>query len=519
MESPPDPDRRARRRAHVLAVALAGAHLAWALVAGQRLLVGSFDSAADFYAVYAPGARDLLSGRPYLYARSGPGYSALLAALHLAGLDWFAAAKLVAACGTTAIGYLTFQLGRTVWGAGVALLAQLLVQVTLLRYALVAGNDIPCAALSLASLALLYGRDRPGPGRLAAAGLAGAAACATRFPAAAVLATGALALAGVFPARLAWKARARNLLAFGAGAALVLAPWLGANWRWHGTPLHNRTHALIALEVFGAPSEQVDQARLAEMERRFSSLGEVIAHDPGAFLGHYAFDFYRDVGLLLGDSVTFPAHLFLGAGLLWTFARGARRRVALGLAAYAALAFALVALAPYQARYHYPILFVLDLWVAAGLWGRWSREVPEDRALRRARVACTAIVLAVAGAASAVKTREYLADDPREVLPSAEVLREVGQEGEAVVCRKGHVAFLGGLAMQPLAVTKDLDGFLAWLRRDSGATFLYVGPREVATDPFLAPLARGQDRPDWLEPLHRSEQPPSSLYRIRLEGP
>jgi hypothetical protein len=501
---------------------MAAAHILLALLAGLAVRAGSFEAAADFYGMYAPGARDFLEGRAYSYTRSGPGYSALLALMQLCGLEALVAAKLIAAIGTTAVGYFAFRLALPMVGGLAGLLTQALTYVVLFRFSFVAGNDIPCAALSLASLVCLLsslgeGSEKGIPRRLFLAGLLGAAAFATRYSAAAVLVVSALALAVFLPRAVSVRERVANMARYAAGAALVIVPWFAANQAWHGTFLHNRTHALIALEVFGAEGDQVTMINLMEMEKRFESLTDVVAHDPGRVAVHYLFDFYEDCSQLLADSLPLPAYLFLGGGLLWVFLHGKRRRPAIFLLAYVVAAFCLVALAPYQARYHYPIVPVLIIFVAAGLVGRWTDEEGLGTMPHRVRTAATAVVLLVVGSASAIKTAEYLADDPVELLPAAEVLRERALPEDVVVCRKGHMAYMGRMKMQPLPVRLDLGGFLDWLEQASEADYVYIGPQEIRANAALAPLAQGRFDADRLELLHRHEQPAACLYRILAE--
>ncbi|MAF66050.1 MAG: hypothetical protein CMJ84_10400 [Planctomycetes bacterium] len=508
-----------RYSASAAAKQMAAAHILLALLAGLAVRVGSFEAAADFYGMYAPGARDLLEGRAYPYTRSGPGYSALLALMQLCGLEAFGAAKLIAAIGTTAVGYFAFRLALPIVGGVAGLLTQVLTYVVLFRFSFVAGNDIPCAALSLASLVCLLsslqgGSERRYPRRLFLAGLLGAAAFATRYSAASVLVVSVSALAIFLPRAVSGRVRVANMARYAIGAGLVIVPWFAANQAWHGALLHNRTHALIALEVFGGEGDQVNQIRLKEMEERFDSLTDVVAQDPGRIAVHYLFDFYEDCGQLLADSLPLPAYLFMGGGLLWVFLHGKRRRSAIFLLAYVVAAFSLVALAPYQARYHYPVVPVLNLFVAAGLVGRWTDHEGPGTVPHRVRIAATAVVLFVIGSGSAIKTAEYLADDPVEVLPAAEVLRELALPGDAVACRKGHVAYLGRMKMQPLPVRLDLGGFLDWLEQVSGAGYVYVGPLEVRTNAALAPLARCRFDADRLELLHRREEPAACLYRV-----
>jgi hypothetical protein len=116
---------------------------------------------------------------------------------------------------------------------------------------------------------------------------------------------------------------------------------------------------------------------------------------------------------------------------------------------------------------------------------------------------------------SAIATVRYVRDQATEILPAAAILQRTARPQDFVVARKPHIAFTGGLQHLPPLQTDDPAAFFAWIRNESGARFLYVGPSEVGMLPFLEPLSHGQGAPVELELLHRGVAPADGLYAVR----
>jgi hypothetical protein len=129
-------------------------------------------------------------------------------------------------------------------------------------------------------------------------------------------------------------------------------------------------------------------------------------------------------------------------------------------------------------------------------------------------VALAAVLLPLAGG-SAIKSIEYLSSDPVELLPAVEVLRGRRKPGDKIVAFKPHLEYLPRLKLVTLPAPGDLPSFLHWLREESGARFLYVGPWETRIDGSLSPLAQGTAIPDWLTLLLHTDNPPASLFEVR----
>ena len=490
------------------------AYLVVAVAVGLLRPVGGYDTAeADFYAAYAPQALRLLNGEACAWSRNGPGYSVLLAIGGAIGLDLFVTAKLLAALGVSVIGYATFVLGRELLCARAALCAELATYAALFRYGIQAGNDVPCAAFSLASLALLLRRESPSLRDATLAGLLAGCAAVTRYPSLALVLAALAGLMLWLVAGATLLARLRLAATYVLGFLVSSGPWWVWNTLENGSPLASKAYALVALDAYGSPGTQMSQSHLAEMEARFGSFAEVIRHDPAQLASRLPQNLYEDAAQFLADVVTLPIAVALGLGALVVAVHaGERWRRWLTLLTYATLAFLLVAIAPYQSRYYIPIAPVLFLVASASL----IRGGPFEHARGWFRpIACSwALVAALfLAGTSAMLTAGVLRDSPRELIRAAGALRGRVQPADSIALRKPHLAFLAGAEPRFATEPFDVEPFFEWVRADATTRFVYVGPREIDTIPALAELLGGRAPPADFEIIDRSASPPALLLQ------
>jgi 4-amino-4-deoxy-L-arabinose transferase-like glycosyltransferase len=486
------------------AAALASLTLGLGLLAGTQHEIGGYGVEADFYGFYALNAERLAAGLSYEHARSGPGYSALLAVASFLTADLFAAAKVISALATAAFGWLAYRLIRSCAPPGVALLVQALTGVLLFRYSFTAGNDLLFCALSTGSLLLLLRAPVPRLRDALLAGAAGGLALVTRYTAAGLLFTA-----------FCWLVLlARRPALFGAFTAAMCAaslPWWIANAVWHGSALHTQTPALMALKVWGG-KDYLSSERLAEFEQRFLTFADVLRPGPGHVVAFYLQALYDDAAQFLRDTVTLPALLFAGGGLLALPGHpGVDRRRALAILLHAVPSFLFVVLVPYQARYYYPLLPIVLFPVALLLLDPRLAEHAGSRLATRLALGAT---LLVALAISAVKTRDYLTTEPLEVLPAAAVLLERARPGDAVMCRKPQISYLGRCREAPVPRVDGTQALIAWAKQ-AGVRFLYIGPREAQVNGSLLPLTTPAGAPPGLVLLHAHQRPDACLWELR----
>ncbi len=476
-----------------LLLTLAVGALGWWLNTFHEL--GGYGVESDLYYQFFPAAQDILAGKPVANPRSGPGYPLLLAAGSLLVPDMFEFGKHVAVATLALSGLFTFLCVRAFASAGTALLAQALLYATLFRYSVVVSNDMVFVTLATASLALVLRAQAPGVPGLLLGGLFAGLAMTVRYPGIALIA----AVAGwllLWPLPgTAFTRRARNLALFLVPAIVGSAPSWAAPQLGLSDKKDSKTYALVAADCYGTPTERLSPVHIANMETEFSSMWEVFTRDPKRVAKFYAQDYYDDAFLILKDSVTFPALLFAGAGLLLWFAGGwSDRRRALTFLTFPALLYGIVALVPYQARYGYPLVPATAALVAAALCHRWGADggTQETSLARRVRLLCAAAVFFVPMAMSAWKTREYLTSEPVELFEAAAALKPLAKDGDRLIARKPHINHVTGLPNEFPKVDVDLAGFLTWARTEAKARFLLVGPNEVYTNSALAPLQKGE---------------------------
>lgn len=288
-----------------LALAAFGARFHWVEEAGSAERDG-----------YVAKAEQLMTGelprdpfRPLLYP-------VLVAGAGLAGLDPFAAARLISNAAAAALVLLAFGFGRRAGGERAGLWAMGLTAVNPNLWILGqhVATDMLFAALAaavlLAGLAYL---QRP---RVATALLAGALLGLAGFTrGTAVFLVPALLLAWWWAGR---SRRGGHLLAGGGAAFLLLLPHLWLRWRVFGDPFYSENFKNLAWKLYGYP----DWSYLDRVP--FSSLGEVIRADPGRVLSGGLAELWRfaDGGLsqLLGTGVH-AVLLVAGALLAWGWSR------------------------------------------------------------------------------------------------------------------------------------------------------------------------------------------------------
>jgi hypothetical protein len=315
------------------------------------------------------------------------------------------------------------------------------------------------------------------------------------------------------PAGSTLGARVRATLAFGLPALAGSAPSWAAQPLGLSTAKESKAYAFVALDIYADPKDRLSQTTQEDMESEFSSMTDVLTRDPRRVLSHYATDVYEDAVRVVADSVTLPAAFFVGLGFLLWFARGgADRRRACAYLVFPAVTFAIVALVPYQARYGYALVPAAAALVGAALVRRAG-----DRALDRfgagVRRLCLVLAFLPPLAMTAIKLREYLTTEPRELLAGGEALRPLVRPGDRMLARKAHLPHLAGAVPVFPRPHDDLDAFLAWARREAKARFLLVGDWEVRTVGALRPLLDGEP-PAGLRRVWRHESPRHVVYEI-----
>ncbi len=507
-----------------LAWALAGA-LVVALVimvAGPHS-IGDYFTETDFYGAYAQGARLIQHGTldPSRYGVIGPFYEIVLALAGFPIRDLFLAAETISVISAAAALLLWFAILERRIGARVALFAALFMAVNadFFRYGYSATTDAFATALQALVLWLLLTR-----GARAAtwgAGLIAALAFLTRYNAIYLVPAGVIVLlagADAAPAATgtavpvaAWRRRLPRALAFLAGFAIPVGPWLLYSIA-SGHPLASQLHHNIAYEVFARPQGIVwdDYQRL--MQPGFHSLWDVIARDPGAVASRMLFNLWDHLRLDARDLLGWPVAIAAGLGLLLALFTGAFRRLAPVLLAGTLLFLTLVPVF-HASRYSLGLLPVYAA-LAGTLFGWHAFALALGRGPRVWLKPFLAIVpLAFALQASVAAQKETLRMLPREVKTCARTLRTLAAPGDRIIARKGHIAWYAGLEAVPFPFADSLAQ-LADYARAQHARWLYVSWPEVQMRPRLAFLLDTTAVVPGLTPRVVTADHPAVVYEI-----
>lgn len=481
-----------RDRESGIVIGAAGVYaLAAFLIHARFFVIGDLGVESDFYAELVVSAQRLLAGDFAVanYPFKGPLYSLFLAPLygllHPIGLDWYGAGVLLnALCAGVSL-VLVYRLLRSLfpWPTAAAATLACGLQAEFFLLAHKASSDLLYFLFFIATvLALVEPNTRR---RVFLAGVLAGLAFLTRY-------SGAILLpAGLLVCLLERDERVRRAALFGAGFLVLTLPWFVFSQATTGSWLQHGNLMNVVLEFYPGGD------RPAPPAEGFHNLGQLIAHDPGYFLGHFLGNLVRRfgqdlkwvVGLLLSPLVVFGL-VALSAGQLparpglpeWTrryrLSREAWIFVGFCLLNYVALG--LVFHRPRFALPHSPLYFVLIYGWYFGL-SRQEKFLPDRRHL------LVGLILVLAVSALQMRDsldglRQYRDRQPREVLEQAVVLRAqlpAHPEG-SLLARKPHLAHYAGL--EPVAypqVISDWDFFWQYaFERD--VKWVAVGPRERA---------------------------------------
>ena len=472
--------------------------------------IGDYYAESDFYGGYAAGAQLIQHGRldPSRYGVVGPVYEIALAAVGSLTGDLFVAATAISILSAVIVLLLWFTVlaGLTDAAAALTVTALLAANSTFFRYAYSVTTDMLALAVISAALAVvLLSRGRWGP---LGAGALCAVAALTRYSAIALL-PGALAY-------YAWRSsagrppRARTIVQFLAGFALIALPWLILSLRSGTVPGGLLFHD-IAYDIYASARGQTWADYQTRLQPGFHSLAEVVARDPALVLrregGNLLSHLPDDAKYLLG----WPAAALCGAGLLVALLDGTWRRLA-PLAPFALCFYLALVPAFYSARYALalaPFELALAGALVASPW--LARHVRLGR-LPLAYVAA-AIVLAGSLTTNVRAQREVLDAVPREVIPVGRVLRENTGNGARVMAIKPQIAFESKAEFTPMPATSSLAE-IAGRCRSTRTEFLYYSWIELNNRPSFWYLLDPASAVPGLVPLIRVREHPAALFRL-----
>ncbi|MCR9085822.1 MAG: hypothetical protein NXH97_03660 [Rhodobacteraceae bacterium] len=478
----------------------------------QRTIAG-YGTEHDFIGSMVGEAERLLNGLPLESKFHPPGFTFVLAATYLGVGDWFETGKAISifsAAATLVSAHLFFRLLGGPWlalGAVVGLVSS----ATFLKFGMQATSDIYGLALFyVAFLLAAFAAVRQSVLLWFAVGLVIVLSVMTR--------TNGLTqifLLGIPLLQVGLGYKLRAILGCVTGIIVaafgfyVFATMTGSNLRPDGT-YHN-----LALTYF--TEERVSWEGMIESRSRFSSLYEVLTHDPVAMAKGYIRDLL-DIALVRIPQLSGPvlALLFLPGIILAVADR--HRLLLLGFFAITLAQLALVNFKAYEPRYH----MYLTPWIGAGavylLWA-FSRRGDVFPLLRNGILALGAagILLGIAYAGRDAQRFASFGGNPEmsRVLPE---VSGIVAAGDLVVARKGHLAFYNGAETVYLADVTTEPEFRAVFEEakvpTDGTLYLFVGEVERSKRPQIAAIV--DDGLPWLATV--AEGDGWALYRYAPEG-
>ena len=506
----------------------AGRLWTWALWSGVALFaiaalvlifrperVGDVMAETDFYGGYGPGARLIQQGHldPRRYAVVGPLFEVVLALAGFVIRDLYLAATLISLAGSVVALALWGDLLRRRAGAPLAAITVLFLALnaTWFRYAWSATTD--ALALGLQALAIwLLCAPRTSTRPLAIAGLAGlvsAAAFLTRYTSVALLPAALLAIA------LGWapvvaRARRRAVVAYVAGFAALIAPWIAYSLA-HGGAFQVQLHHNLAYDVFaraqGIPWDTYQQ----KLQPQFPTPWSVFARDPGAVTArllfntwdHLRLDAFDPVGVALATTALF------GVALLARFGGGSALAPLLAFAACVSLSLVPAFHSP---RYALPML---PAWAALAaafcVSPRFALPLgPRGPWLKGVVALCVAAALLRTNVAAG---QRVFSQYPVEVTDAARRARPLLRPGDRVIARKPHFAWVAGIEPVPFPFADSLRT-LALAAREARARWLWFSWPEAETRPQFWFLLDTTSHVPGLTPRVVTDRHAAVLYEI-----
>ena len=499
------------RTADRLALAACLATLLLALVLGVMHRIGSFTLETDFYNWYAPQTVGLLHGEPYTFRHNPPGYILILTGATWVVGDAFTAGKLLAAFAAAALGWVCYRLVRSLFDPRVALGTTVLLLISVVEYSYRAGSDLLGALATMVPIWLVLRRE---PILTRDALLAGVVAgCAYLIRANTIFLVPGLGLALLLlPSGVSRGERLRLPALLGVGFLVATVPWFVWNTTHYGSPFAGTPQLQVAMHFYD-PNGDVYGEQMSLYAGKFHSLLDVLTYRPSRVLKLYLLDVFLAYPAALADQVaTFPAYLFLGAGLLVMLRRGGARRMAWLLVT--AFGYLLLGLVGFYARYHlfvFPVLFLLVSYFL--LSEEPGAAGAPASALGRFRWAACLLVLAGVGYSSASAVEREFKREPRYLLRFAADLRRRSHPGDAMVSGKPHLAWVAGLR-RIVPPQESPEAFLAHAC-ELGARYVTYTPAEATIYPALAALRDTAAVADRFTLLYRDAASGTLVYEIR----
>lgn len=499
-------------RQYLLALLVAASGFILLLGAARHYFV--YGTETDFIGAFVPEAQRFLQGQPMESAFHPPLYSMVIGLAHLLTGDWLRAGLLISWISGIVVLLSSFLLFRELCSRAAgfgALLVLLGSGVFLFNWGL-ATSDVFFLAGFMASCLLAIRAYGSGSIRLwIACGVLIGLCLVTRTNAISLPLLLIMPLLGSGPA----SSKSRSVLALLGGIVvpvvllLIYAKTTGSNL------LPGNTYINLANTYFTPEGVHTnsDEAR-AQVAERFTSLRDVLLHNPAAMAKMYASDLYRLLATGITKLIEMPLYYAILPGLV--FLMGAYFSPPLLVLAVVAISqVLLVNLKFFEARYY---LFLVP-WLGAAIGEAFGRvaDAPWSRPLRRVVFGFLSLMLLLAIGQAGVKAAYLLLHGETELSEVVPLARREIKPGAVVLAIKPHVAFYSDALPEALPELPGLAELKdsAQSRGSNRGLYIFYGSVERERRPQYAELG-GKLPPSWLQVVARSRKPGAwVLLRVR----
>jgi hypothetical protein len=456
-----------------------------ALIAACAVIAGSIsldrqyfnvDTETDFLGSFMPDAERFARGQPLLVQYHPPGYPVILALTNGMVGDWMNSGLLVSWISMLGVLLASYGLFRRIGGewAAAGSIIGLATSPLFLAYGAQSTSDMPFLALWMTSLALTAGAlDAGARWRWVAAGVVAGFTILTR--------TNGIVLAPIvvapFLTRREWRSRIADALAATAGLAVPICAWAAFAFAT-GSPLTpTDTYVNLAL-AYGEGHLSGDTLQL--MKGRFTSVREVITHDPLRIIEVYATDLVQLPKRILTQTTWLPLGVLGAVTLPLWLVRITDSRVLFVLLTTLASVL-LINLHPFEPRFYLLLLPLLGASLTTAI-SRWLDRPSRSRWVPIAAAGVIALV-AAAGLLQAAPRARAKAEAPDVRAQLAEAVPAVRRHtpSEAVlVARKHNVAFHAQRRSANLPLVATIDELCRPMQAHSsnGPAYIYIGYAE-----------------------------------------
>lgn len=492
-------------------------HLVILISLARQHPLGNYATETDFYHFYGPDAGRLSNGQFPVNPYQGPGYPAVLAAVHLlTGADFFTAGKWLSVVCAVLAGWLVFVLFSKLFGYGIGIGAQLLVIASgeFPQFSINSTTDVFFLTICLAQLAVFVSERLNAGWRIVASGALASYAYLTRYNGLFLIAA---CLIGILFFDLYGSAlleRIKSAVVFLAVILIVASPWFIANYKHRGSPLYNANYLNMATEFYPElVNGKTNQDGTRALAKTFNSFGEVIRHDTKRILTHYPENLWASLKstvttTLLNRWVALAG--LLGIALALIYKRTPRITIVLLAGLFYWL---LMALNHWETRYYF---FIMSLLAGFAVWGV-KRVIELARLPESIRPAvCVVLVGTLCGLSLAESRRdvgEFMAAQPLELLSARDFILSQKQAGQKlrIVARKPHLPYLTGDEWIFFPQVGSIDELEKWVA-ENRFDFMTITKREFKERKELKPLGKVKNAPSWLKPAWVNEDPIFIIY-------